>query len=187
MEKRQINSVGTITIPKHMRDELGITGIAMLRLDVRERSSGIKEIVMRKDDDLDEILNRYKNLSEILSRISECTVAVVWNNNILSMSSNKMTESFLGKNIIIDHAFSLELKKMEEDCVIIMNPGNIHILPNNHGDVLSYYKISDTGDDRGYFVILSGTKLDSETKISKSEMIRRFYIIADIVKMQTRV
>lgn len=187
MEKRQINSIGTITIPKHMRDELGISGMAMLRLDVRERSNGIKEIVMRKDDDLDEILNRYKNLSEILSRIAECTVAVVWNNNILSMTSNKMTESFLGKNIIIDHTFSLELKKMKDDCVIVMNPGNLHILPNNHGDVLSYYKIPDTGDDRGYFVVLNGTKLDSETKISKAEMTRRFYIIADIVKTQIKV
>lgn len=187
MEKRQINSIGTITIPKHMRDELGITGMAMLRLDVRERTNGIKEIVMRKDDDLDEIMNRYKKMSEILSRIAECTVAVVWNNNLLSMSSNKMTESFLGKNISIDHNFSSELKKMSDDCVIVVNSGSIHFLPNNHGDVLSYYKIPDTGDDKGYFVLLNGTKMDSDIKITKAEMIRRFNIIADIVKMNMYV
>lgn len=182
MEKRQINSIGTITIPKHMRDELGINGIAMLRLDLRERKNGIKEIVIRKDDDLEEIMNRYKKVSEILSRVAECTVAVVWNNNLLSMSSNKMTESFLGKNISIDHALSLALKDMKEDYVVRMN-SDMHFLPNNHGDVLSYYKIPDTGDDKGYFILLSGTKMDSETKITRAEMLRRFSIIADIIQM----
>lgn len=182
MIKRQINSLGTITLPKSMRDELGIVGISQLRLDVRE-SNGVKEIVLRKDDNLEELFKRYKSLAEIISRISECTVSVVWNSTILSMTSNTTTESFVGKDFHIDSELQSELRKMTDDAVVVNNK-KLFFLPNNTGEVISYFKIPETGDDRGYYVLLKGTKLDSENKITHTEEIRRFHIIADIVKMQ---
>ena len=182
MVKRQINSFGTITIPKDLRDELGISGITMLRLEVRE-SNNIKEIVIRKDDDLSEVFDKYKSLAEIISRIAECTVGLVWNNMLMSMSVANNTESFIGKNHPIDSELSKEFKGSNQDSVLSVNKP-LSFLPNKRGEVIAYYRIPNTGDDRGYFVLLKGTKQDIKSEISEEEYGRRYEIIADVIKMQ---
>ena len=139
MVKRQINSFGTITIPKDLREELGISGITMLRLEVRE-SNNIKEIVIRKDDDLSEIFSKYRSLAEIISRIAECTVGLVWNNMLMSMSVANNTESFVGKNHPIDSQLQLEFKNSMQESVLLSKP--LNFLPNNRGEVIAYYRIS---------------------------------------------
>ena len=182
MVRRQINSYGTITIPKDLREELGINGITMLRLEVRE-SNNMKEIVLRKDDDLSEVFDRYKSLAEIISRIAECTVAVVWNNLLMSMSVASNTESFVGKNHPIDSELQKEFKNMIQDSVLSVSK-HLNFLPNNKGEVVAYYKIPNTGDDKGFFVLLKGTKQDSDNHISKADYQRRYEIIADVIKME---
>lgn len=184
MVKRQINSFGTITIPKDLREELGISGIAMLRLEVRE-SNNIKEIVLRKDDDLSEVFDRYKSLAEIISRIAECTVGLVWNNMLMSMSVANNTESFVGKNHPIDTELSKEFKNSTKDSVLSVSKP-LNFLPNNRGEVIAYYRIPGTGDDKGFFVLLKGTKQDSDNNISKAEYQRRYEIIADVIHMQEK-
>lgn len=183
MVRRQMNSYGTITIPKDLRDELGISGTTMLRLEVRE-SNNIKEIILRKDDVLSEVLNKYSNLAEILSRISECPVAVVWNNVLLSMSVAHSTESFLG---VSQHTVTNELQKvfkqMSVDVQGKLIDGTLSFLPNNMGSVKALYQIPNTGDDRGFFVLLQGTKQDSTNHITKSEFARRCNIILDVIKI----
>ena len=181
MVKRQINSYGTITIPKDLREELGIIGTMMLRLEVRE-SNNIKEIVIRKDDDLSAIFSKYKSLAEIISRIAECTVAVVWNGIIMSMSVSNNTESFISKVHPVDQELQTELKNMKGDSVVYM-ARHINFLPNNKGEVIACYRIPNTGDDNGFFVLLKGTKQDQDVHISKTEYQRRYEIIADVVKM----
>lgn len=183
MVKRQINSYGTITIPKDLREELGIIGTMMLRLEVRE-SGNIKEIVIRKDEDLSAIFKKYKNLAEILSRIAECTVAVVWNGILMSMSVANNTESFIGKSHPVDMELQKELKGDNTDFVVVNK--KLNFLPNNKGEVLAFYKIPHTGDDCGFFVLLRGTKQDSDVHISKAEYQRRYEIIADVIKMGDR-
>lgn len=183
MEKRVINSFGTITLPKHIREELGILGTtSTVMVDIREGSGGVKEVVIRKEDNLEEVLLRYKSLAEIISRVAECTVSVVWNNIVLSMSSNNSTDTFIGKNIYISKELSNKLKGLDEQ-VIIDSKENIPFLLNNMGKVLAFYKIPDTGDDRGHFVLLNGTKLDSDISLSKQEALRRYEIITDIVRI----
>ena len=182
MEKRVINSFGTITLPKHIREELGILGTtSTVMVDIREGSGGSKEVVIRKEDNLDEVLSRYKTLSEIISRVAECTVSVVWNNLVLSMSSNHSSDSFIGKNIYISKELSNRLK--EADSCILDTKENVPFLLSNQGKVLAYYRIPETGDDRGHFVLLSGTKLDVGKVLPKEEALRRYEIISDIVKI----
>ena len=183
MEKRVINSFGTITLPKHFREELGILGTtSTVMIDIREGSGGVKEVVIRKEDNLDEVLLRYKSLAEIISMVTERTVSVVWNNLVLSMSSNHVTDTFIGKNFYVSKELSNRLKDKQES-VVLDGKDNVPFLSNDIGKVLAYYKIPDTRDDRGHFVLLSGTKMDSEVKLSKSEMIRRYEIVSDIVKI----
>lgn len=179
MVRRQINSFGSITIPKDLREELGISGINMLRLEVRE-SGGIKEIVIRKEEDLSEVFDKYKSLAEIISRIAECAVGLVWNNTLMSLTASSITESFVGKN----HQISNELKetfKKSKDIEYLDKP--VNFLPNNKGEVVAFYQIPNTGDDKGYFVLLTGTKQDISVNISKEEYKRRYDIIADVIKM----
>ena len=165
-----------------MREELGILGTtATVMVDIREGSGGGKEVIIRKEDNLEEVLLRYKNLSEIISRVAECTVSVVWNNIVLSMSSNHSSDTFVGKNIYISKELSNRFKEVESSTVDTKE--NIPFLLNNMGKVLAYYRIPDTGDDRGYFVLLNGTKLDTGVVLSKAEAQRRYEIISDIVKI----
>lgn len=180
MVKRQVNSFGTFTIPKDMRDELGIIGTAMLRLEVRECNNR-KEIVIRKDDDLNEVFEKYKKTAEIISRISECTVATIWNNDLMSLSMSRNTESFIGKLYVVDITLQNVLKSATEPYVILQN--SVNFLPNNKGEVIAYYKIPNTGDDNGFFLILKGTKQDIQNNISKAELQRRLEIVSDIVEM----
>lgn len=183
MEKRVINSFGTLTLPKHIREEFGILGTtSTVMVDLREGQGGVKEVVIRKEDNLEEVLLRYKSLAEIISRVAECTVSVVWNNLVLSMSSNISTDTFVGKGIYISKELSNRLKG-KDDHSILNDKENVPFLLSNMGKVLAYYKIPDTGDDRGHFVLLNGTKLDSGVTLSKADAQRRYEIIQDIIKI----
>ena len=179
MEKKIINSFGSIVIPAHIRKELGIDGNMMLWVGVRETRNGEKEIVLRKTDSVDEILAKYKTWAEVISRISESSVAIVWNNQVLSMSSDSLTEVFIGKNLFVNPILSTYFKKVESGGVVVNNPDDINFLPNGNGKVAAYFKVKDLGDDSCFFVVVKGTKYDK--KISKAEEGRRYQIINDIV------
>jgi hypothetical protein len=166
-----------------LRQELGIVGTMMLRLEVRE-SNNAKEIVIRRDEDLLAIFEKYRSLAEIISRIAECTVAVVWNGCLMSMSFANNTESFVGKSHPVDISLYEELKNSTRDYSVLSN--HINFLPNNKGEVLAYYRIPDTGDDSGFFVLLKGTKQDSGTVLSSEEYSRRYMIISDVIKIGKR-
>ena len=102
MEKRLINSFGSIVIPLKLRKELGIEGSCTLWMDIRRDARGESEIVIRKSNNVLEFLSKYKKWAEIISRISDCTVSIVWNDKVLSMSDEKLTEEFVNKGIKID-------------------------------------------------------------------------------------
>lgn len=181
MEKRIINSFGNITIPARIRKELGIDGNVMLWIDVRELKNGEKEIVLKRTNDAEEVLRKYKNWAEVISRISECSVSIVWNNTVISMSSNSMTEDFIGRNIVVNPLLSTNFKKVRSGGVIVQNPKSIKFLPSGDGDVAAYFRIANTGDDSCFFVVIKGTKYDGK-KISKAEEERRYQIINDILE-----
>lgn len=179
MEKRVINSFGTITIPSHMRKELGIDGTVTLLLDVREMKNGNKEIVIRKPSTSEDILNKYKVWAEVISRIAECHVALVWNGSVLSMSSSTVTEDFLGKNTTINPFLHIHLKKLIKGGAFVEDPSSITLLPNGNGNVLAYFKV-ESGDNHCFFVLVQKSKSDVR-RITKTEESRRFQIIKDII------
>lgn len=179
MEKRVINSFGTITIPSHMRKELGIDGTVTLLLDVREMKNGNKEIVIRKPINSDDILKKYSVWAEVISRIAECSVALIWNGSVLSMSSSKLTEDFLGKNTTINPFLHMHLKKLIKGGAIVDDPSTVTLLPNGTGNVLAYFKV-ESGDDSCFFVLVQGAKSNVK-RITKAEESRRFQIINDII------
>ena len=180
MERRIINSFGTITIPSHMRKEAGIEGNTMLWVDMRETQDGSKEIILRKSDTVDSILKKYSNWAEVMARVAEHAVSIIWNGYIVSMSNSDMTESFVNKGIHISREFALGLKRMTDNSVVVKDPDKLRFLPNGEGKVLAYFRMRNTGDDNGFFTIIGGTKHDSN-KITKTEELRRFQIISDIV------
>jgi hypothetical protein len=164
-----------------MRKELGIDGNVMLWLDVRENKNGTKEIVIKKPSSSEEIFKKYKTWAEVISRISECSVALVWNNRVLSMSSSNLTESFLGKNVAVSPLLSLNFKKISKGGVIVNDPKSMSLLSDGSGNVSAYFKVSDTCDDSCFFVIVKGTKYDVK-RITKAEEARRYQIINDIME-----
>ena len=179
VERRVINSFGNITIPARIRKELGIEGSSMLWLDVREGRGGQKEIVLKKQDDVDEIFNRYKKWAEVISRIAESAVSIVWNSLVVSMSFKDETDNFITKKVSVSTLLNLSFKQSVDDAVVVKNPKELKFLPNGIGDVSAFYRIKNTGDDSGYFVIVKGTKYD--VKITKEDELRRYNIIKDIV------
>lgn len=180
MERRIMNSFGTITIPAHMRKELGIDGSATLWIDTRDTRDGSKEIVLKKSDTVDSILKKYRNWAEVLARVSEHAVSIIWNGHIISMSNSDTTESFVNKDYSVSQECALSLKRMVDNSVVVKDPDKLNFLPNGEGKVLAYFRMRDTGDDNGFFVVVGGTKHDSN-KITKTEEMRRFQIIHDIV------
>lgn len=180
MERRIINSFGTITIPAHMRKEAGIDGSVTLWVDIRDTKDGSKEIVLKKSDTVDSILKKYSNWAEVMARISEHSVSIIWNGHLVSMSNSEMTESFVNKGVSLNRDLSLSLKRMTDNSVVVKDPEKLRFLPNGDGKVLAYFRMRDTGDDKGYFVVVGGTKHD-HNKITKTEEMRRFQIIHDIV------
>ncbi len=179
MEKKIINSFGSIVIPAHIRKELGIDGNMLLCVSVRESVTGDKEIVVRKPIDAEYIFNTYKTWAEVISRVAESSVALVWNNQVLSMSSESMTESYLGKGLRVNPILSTNFKKFCNGGVIVNNPDDINFLQNGNGKVSAYYKIKSIEEDSCFFVIVKGTKYDK--KMTKAEEGRRYQIINDIV------
>ena len=179
MEKKIMNSFGSIVIPSHIRKEMGLEGNTTLWVDTRELPNGDKEIVLRKYNDADELVEKYKRWAEVVSRISECSVSLVWNNSVMSMSSENKTELFNGC-AHIHNLLSLQMRKVSSGGVVIKNPDKLPFLENGNGRVAAYFKINGTGDDNCFFVIVKGTKYDK--KISKAEEFRRFEIIKDILE-----
>lgn len=180
MEKRVINSFGNITIPARIRKELGIEGSSMLWLDVREGRGGQKEIVLRKHDDVEEVYNKYKTWAEVISRIAESAVSIVWNNLVVSMSYSGGTDNFISRKVFISHMLNLSFRQSDGDAVVVKNPKELMFLQNGSGNVSAFYRIRNTGDDSGYFVIVKGTKHDN-SGITREDEIRRYNIIKDIV------
>ena len=163
MERRIINSFGTITIPAHIRKEAGIDGGVLLWVDIRETKDGSKEIVLRKSDTLEDIVKKYSKWAEVIARIAESSVSIIWNSCLVTMSSDTQTQDFVSKGIHISQDLSYSLNKLVGDSAVVR-------------DGVS----SNTGDDLGFFVLVKGTKYD-KSNITKSEELRRFKIIKDIV------
>lgn len=181
MEKRIINSFGNITIPARIRRELGIDGNVLLWIDVRELKNGEKEIVLRRSNDAEEVLDKYQKWAEVISRITECSVSIVWNGKVLSMSSTSLTENFIEKNISVNPLLLTSFKKISSGGAIVDDPKSLSFLPNGDGEVAAYFKINGTGDDSCFFVVIKGTKYDGK-KISKAEEERRLHIVNDILE-----
>lgn len=180
MERRIINSFGTITIPAHIRKEVGIDGGVLLWIDVRESKDGSKEIVLRKSDTLKDVIKRYRKWAEVIARIAETSVSIVWNSCLITMSSDTETQDFSSKEIYVSQELSLSLNRLVGDSAIVRDNVDIHLLPTGEGKVSAYYRISNTGDDSGFFVVVKGTKYD-KFNVTKAEELRRYKIIKDIV------
>lgn len=177
MEKKAISSFGSIVVPIHMRKELGIDGNVMVNIGVRELQNGEKEIVIRKPLDTDDILEKYGVWAEVIARVAESSVALIWNNHLLSMSSSTLTESFVGKRIQINPLFKKYIIKCPKGA-IVNNPEELSLLSSGPGVVYAFYPIKSV-DDWGYFVIVRGSKNDKT--LSKIEEKKRYKIISDIV------
>lgn len=180
MERRIINSFGTITIPAHIRKEAGIDGGVLLWVDIRETKDGSKEIVLRKSDTLEDIVKKYSKWAEVIARIAESSVSIIWNSCLVTMSSDTQTQDFVSKGIHISQDLSYSLNKLVGDSAVVRDGVSISLLQSGEGKVSAYYRISNTGDDLGFFVLVKGTKYD-KSNITKSEELRRFKIIKDIV------
>lgn len=185
MEKRIMNSFGNITIPANYRKELGLDGNVALWVGLRELPNGEKEIVIRQSNNAEETLKKYQKWAEVISRITECVVALVWNSKVLSLSTTKITQSFLEKNIPINHSLSLCLKKVNTGGVMLDTSDPVLFLPDGQlpagqGEVSALFKIENTGEDSCFFVIIKGTKYEGK-KISKAEEERRYAIVHDIL------
>lgn len=178
MERRIINSFGTITLPVQYRKAMKIEGSTMLWVDLREDVYGNKEIVLKKLDSFDDIIKEYSKWAEVIARISEASVALVWNNTVLSMSSTSRTQNFSSKGIYISSDLNLSIKSVQSDSIIYKE--SVKFLNDGQGKVLACFKLKKTGDDRCMFVVVGGTKYEGN-KITKSEEFRRFEIVRDIV------
>lgn len=178
MEKKAISSFGSIVIPIHMRKELGIDGNMMVTIGTRELQNGEKEIVIRKPLDAEDVLNKYKTWAEAVARIAESSVALIWNNQLLSMSSSVLTESFIESKIPINPIF----KSYAMSCsggTIVNNPDKLSLLCSGSGKVTAFYKIKSVDYDSCYFAIVRGSKNDKP--LSRVEEKKRYKIINDIV------
>lgn len=180
MEKRIMNSFGSITIPAEIRKDLGIDGNVMLWVGTRDLANGDKEIVLRLSNNAEEALVKYQKWAEVISRITECTVALVWNGKVLSMSSTRITESFLDRDISVSPSLMLGLKKVKTGGVSLGDK-SMSLLPGGQGEVSAFFKIANTGDDSCFFVVIKGTKYDGK-KISKTDEERRYSIVNDILE-----
>ena len=182
MEEKTMNSFGVITIPAHIRKEMGITGMVSLWVGVQVGKNGDKEIVLKKKNNTEEILNKYLNWSKVISRIAESPVSIVCNDRVLAMVSETNTQKYTGKTIDIGSELSESFRRTGEDSVVLKDPSKVRFLKSGLGNVSSYFKIKDTGDDRCYFVIVKGTNYDKKP-ITKADEMRRYQMISDIVKM----
>jgi bifunctional DNA-binding transcriptional regulator/antitoxin component of YhaV-PrlF toxin-antitoxin module len=180
MERRIINSFGTITIPSHIRKEVGIDGGVLLWVDVRELKDGTKEIVLRKSDTLEDIVKKYRKWAEVIARIAESAVAIVWNSCLVTLSSDVETQDFSKKGIYVSPELQLSLTKLLGNSAVVRDNVDIPLLKTGMGKVSAYYRIGNTGDDSGFFIIVKGTKYD-KNEVSKAEEKRRYVIINDIV------
>ena len=172
MDKKAINSFGSIVIPISIRKELGINGNMMLWVDTREYEPGKKEIVLRVSDSTEELLSKYRTWSEVIASIAECSVALVYNNTVLSMSTGEVTESFIGKGIIVSQALSIQLKKLDDGEMLVNdNPKMLEFI-EGMGSVSAICKIRNTGSDNCYFVIVKGTKYQGDKVTKKIEQCR---------------
>lgn len=176
MEKRTMNSFGTVTIPKSFRDELGITGMSQVYIGVRDSIYGGKEIIIRKKDNLESVLAKYRSWTEVISRILECSVALVWNSQVLSFSSADVTDDFIAKNLGVSDALNTCFRDSEYHSAILSRDVDFF---TEHGKVSAFFRINNTDDDIGFFVVVRGTKYD--VNVSKSEEKRRYLLVKDIV------
>ena len=98
-EKRTINSFGNITIPKKMRDAIGLdSGISTVQIFLRDDSSGEKEIVIKRLNSYRDILEKYSIWVSVVSRVVACSVGLVWNKKVLSLSSFDNSIDLVDKN-----------------------------------------------------------------------------------------
>lgn len=181
MKERMINSFGSIVIPIEMRQAMGISGSCTLWVGVRENIMGEKEIVIKKSNDLKEYYERYKTWSEVLSSISDCTVALVLGNRIVSLSDGKVTDDFINKEVVISPLLYTYLQNVTSSGVLVTGKDSLSFLANGSGEVVAFFAIRGDSGEKGYFVLVRGTKYDKNSKISKPEMQRRLDIIHDIV------
>lgn len=178
MEKKPISSFGSIVIPISMRKELGIDGNMMVSIGVRDLQNGEKEIVIRKPLGAEDVLNKYKTWSEVISRVAESSVALVWNNKLLSLSSSSYTESFIKENLIVNPILTSNMMKSPNN-TIVNNPEEVSLICDGPGEVAAYYRIKSIEEGNCYFVVVRGSKIDKA--LTKAEEKRRYMIINDIV------
>jgi bifunctional DNA-binding transcriptional regulator/antitoxin component of YhaV-PrlF toxin-antitoxin module len=176
-----MNSFGNITIPAGIRKEMEISGNVTLWVGTRELLNGEKEIIIRRSNNAEETLKKYQKWAEVISRITECAVALVLNGKVLSMSAAKLTESFLDKDISVNPDLAYSCKKIKQGGVLIGDKKPLNFLSNGQGEVSAIFKINNTGEDACYFVIIKGTKYAGK-KISSSEEDRRYSIVNDILE-----
>lgn len=179
MERRPINSYGTITLPISMRRELGIEGMTELWVDVRTTDFGEKEIIIRKSDIPENILKRYGIWAEVIARIAESDVSIIWNGRLVSMSSSTETQSFIGTGIGLSQQFAKILSNFHGKSAFLKDGENVEFLSNGDGNVKALFKIP--GDGKGYFIVVGGTK-NEKSRITKADESRRFQMINDIVE-----
>lgn len=178
-EKRTINSFGNITIPKKMRDELGIVGgITTVQMFVRETASGDKEIVIRKVSGGKEIVEKYSKWSSVVSRILSCTVAIVWNKRVLMLSNLDNSMDVSDKKVFISPVLDGFIASMKDYYVVFRD--NIPFLSSGEGIARAVFRIREECGD-GFFVVVQGTKYDSEEQLTERDMMNRYAIVRDIV------
>lgn len=178
-EKRTINSFGNITIPKKMRDAIGLdSGISTVQIFLRDDSSGEKEIVIKRLNSYRDILEKYSIWVSVVSRVVACSVGLVWNKKVLSLSSFDNSIDLVDKNVIISSVLGSLIENTEEDYILFKD--RVPFLESGDGEVKAVFRIKNTCGE-GFVVIVHGTKYDRDDKISVRDMMNRYSIIRDIM------
>ena len=172
-EKRTINSFGNITIPKKMRDELGLVdGISTVQIYTRETALGDKEIVIKKLGSYKDIIDRYSTWASVVSRIVSCTVSLVWNNKVLILANYDNSMDLSERKVYISSPLIRFLGSMEDSYAVFRD--KVPFLDSGDGIVKSVFKIREEWG-AGYFVIMQGTKYDSGEVIPEKDLMNRYH------------
>ena len=178
-EKRTINSFGSITIPKKMRDELGLEdGINTVQVFVRETTVGEKEIVIRKLGSYRDIIDKYSTWASVISRIISCTVSIVWNTKVLILSNFDNSIDLSDRKVYVSTPLSRFMDKMDDSYAVFRD--KVPFLDTGDGIVKAIFKVREEWG-AGYFVIMQGTKYDSSESLPEKDLLNRYAIIRDIM------
>lgn len=178
-EKRTINNLGYVNIPKKMRNELGLFDkVNRIKLTVRESPYGEKEILLQRLDTYEDMVKVYTMWARVIARVTSGTVAIVWNNKILLMTGLDNTMDFSDKKVYVSMIFRKALAGIDEDYAVFRD--KVPFLNTGDGVVKAVFRIKrDWG--AGYFAVVHGTKYDLKEDLTEEESLRRYAIVRDIV------